>query len=43
MTDLSLNEVESLAAKAGRGGGFSWGLAEEIGRSARRLAQGGLP
>jgi len=43
MTDLSLNEVESLAAKVGRGAGFSWGLAEEIGRSARRLAQGGLP
>ena len=43
MTELSLNEVESLAAKVGRGGGFSWGLAEEIGRSARRLAQGGLP
>ena len=43
MTDLSLNEVESLAAKVGRGGGFSWGLAEDIGRSARRLAQGGFP
>ena len=43
MTELSLNEVESLAAKVGRGGGFSWGLAEEIGRGARRLAQGGLP
>jgi hypothetical protein len=43
MTELSLNEVESLAAKVGRGGGFSWGLAEEIGRSARCLAQGGLP
>ncbi len=43
MTELSLNEVESLAAKVGRGGGFSWGLAEEIGRGARRLAQGGFP
>ncbi len=44
MTDLSLNEVRrSLAAKVSRGAGFSWGLAEEIGRSARRLAQGGLP
>jgi Protein of unknown function (DUF3726) len=43
MTELSLNEVESLAAKVGRGGGFSWGLAEDIGRSARRLAQGGFP
>jgi hypothetical protein len=43
MIELSLNEVESLAAKVGRGGGFSWGLAEEIGRGARRLAQGGFP
>ena len=43
MTALSLNEVETLAAKVGRGAGFSWGLAEEIGRGARRLAQGGLP
>ena len=43
MTELSLNEVESLAAKVGRGSGFSWGLAEEIGRGARALAQGGFP
>jgi hypothetical protein len=43
MTELSLNEVESLAAKVGRGCGFSWGLAEEIGRGARQLAQGGFP
>jgi hypothetical protein len=43
MIELSLNEVESLAAKVGRGGGFSWGLAEEIGRGARQLAQGGFP
>jgi Protein of unknown function (DUF3726) len=43
MTELSLNEVESLAAKVGRGSGFSWGLAEEIGRGARLLAQGGFP
>ena len=43
MTELSLNEVESLAAKVARGSGFSWGLAEEVGRSARQLAQGGFP
>jgi hypothetical protein len=43
MTELSLNEVESLAAKVGRGCGFSWGLAEEIGRSARQLARAGFP
>jgi hypothetical protein len=40
---LSLNEVESLALKVGRGAGFSWGLAEDIGRGARALAQGGFP
>jgi len=43
MTELSLNEVESLAAKVSRGSGYSWGLAEEIGRGARHLAQGGFP
>jgi hypothetical protein len=39
--DLSLNEAETLAAKAARGGGFSWGLADDIGRAARRLARQG--
>ena len=36
--DLSLNEAETLAAKAARGAGFPWGLADEIGRAARVLA-----
>ncbi|RUX32457.1 DUF3726 domain-containing protein [Mesorhizobium sp. M2A.F.Ca.ET.042.01.1.1] len=36
--DLSLNEVETLSAKAARGAGFSWGLAEDVGRAARRIA-----
>jgi len=36
--DLSLNEAETIAAKAARGAGFSWGLAEEIGRAARVMA-----
>jgi len=35
---LSLNEVETLSTKAARGAGFSWGLAEDIGRAARRIA-----
>jgi len=39
--DLSLNEVETIAAKAARGAGFSWGLADEIGRAARLLAARG--
>lgn len=38
MIDLSLNEAETLAARAARGAGFSWGLAEEIGRAARTMA-----
>lgn len=38
MIDLSLNEVETLSAKAARGAGYSWGLAEDIGRAARRIA-----
>lgn len=38
MIELSLNEVETLSAKAARGAGFSWGLAEDIGRAARRIA-----
>ena len=41
MIELSLNEVETLSAKAARGAGFSWGLAEDIGRAARRVAAEG--
>ena len=43
MSELSLNEVELLALKVGRGAGFPWGLAEDIGRGARALAQRGFP
>jgi hypothetical protein len=39
--DLSLNEAETLAAKAARGAGYSWGLADEVGRAARILAAQG--
>jgi hypothetical protein len=39
--DLSLNEAETLAAKAARGAGFSWGLADEVGRAARTIAADG--
>jgi Protein of unknown function (DUF3726) len=39
--DLSLNEAESLSAKAARGAGFAWGLADDVGRAARGLAQAG--
>ncbi|TPN85537.1 DUF3726 domain-containing protein [Mesorhizobium sp. CU2] len=41
MIELSLNEVETLSAKAARGAGFSWGLAEDVGRAARRIAAAG--
>jgi hypothetical protein len=43
LSELSLNEVESLALKVGRGAGFAWGLAEDIGRGARALARRGFP
>jgi len=43
MAGLSLNEVETLAAKAARGAGLSWGLADDVGRAARRLAAAGRP
>ena len=39
---LSLNEVETLAAKAARGAGADWGVAEDLGRAARWLAGRGL-
>ena len=43
MIDLSLNEAQTLAVRAARGAGFSWGLADEIGRAARLLAMHGEP
>ena len=39
----SFNEIEAMARKAARGGGLSWGLAEEAGKAVRRLAEAGLP
>lgn len=42
MIDASLNEVEGLAARAARGAGLPWGLAEETGKAARWLASCGL-
>ena len=40
---VSLNEIESLALKAARGAGMSWGLAEEAAAAAAWLAQQALP
>ena len=39
----SLNEIEALARKAARGGGMSWGLAEEAGKAVRWLSDNGFP
>tara|TARA_R110002096_G_scaffold166736_2_gene336074 strand:+ start:1755 stop:2399 length:645 start_codon:yes stop_codon:yes gene_type:complete len=38
----SLNEIEALARKAARGGGMSWGLAEETGKAVRWLSDNGF-
>ena len=43
MSDLSLNEVESLALKVARGSGYCWGLAEDVARATRAMARRGLP
>ncbi len=40
---FSRSEIEAVAAKAARGVGFDWGLAEEAGMAARRLVEAGLP
>ena len=39
----SLNELEILVKRATRGAGWSWGIAEEAGKSARWLASRGFP
>lgn len=39
----SLNEVETLARKAARGAGLSWGLSEEAGKTARWLTSVQFP
>ncbi len=42
MRALSLNEIAATVGKAARGGGLSWGIAEETGSAARWLAARGL-
>ncbi len=39
----SLSEIETTAKRASRAAGFSWGIAEEIGKSIRLLELFGLP
>ncbi len=38
----SLNEISAMAKKAARGAGYSWSLADEAGRAARRLTEMGF-
>lgn len=40
---FSRSEIEAVCMKAARGAGLPWGLAEEAGMAARRLAEAGLP
>jgi hypothetical protein len=42
MVNYSLGEIDSLARKATRGAGYSWGMAEEAGKSARWLSAYGF-
>lgn len=39
----SLNEIEAMAKRAGRGAGLSWGLAEEAAKGTRWLSSFGFP
>ena len=43
MTNYSLGEIDSLARKATRGAGYSWGVAEEAGKAVRWLSAYGYP
>ena len=40
---ISLSEIETTSKRATRAAGFSWGVAEEIGKSVRSLELFGLP
>ena len=39
----SLSEIETTSKRASRGVGFSWGIAEEVGKCIRLLELFGLP
>ncbi len=39
----SLSEIDTTSKRAARGAGFSWGIAEEIGKAIRNLELFGLP
>ena len=39
----SLSEIETTAKRASRGAGYSWGIAEEVGKSIRLFELFGFP
>ena len=39
----SLSEIETTSKRASRAAGFSWGIAEEVGKSVRLLELFGFP
>ena len=39
----SLSEIETTSKRASRAAGFSWGIAEEVGKSVRLLELFGVP
>ena len=39
----SLSEIDTTSKRASRAAGFSWGIAEEVGKSVRLLELFGLP
>ena len=40
---ISFSEIETTAKRASKAAGFSWGIAEEIGKSIKSLELFGLP
>ena len=40
---ISLSEIDTTAKRASKALGFSWGIAEEVGKSIRFLEMAGLP
>ena len=39
----SFSEIETVAKRASKGVGFSWGISEEVGKNIRILEMFGLP
>ena len=39
----SLSEIDTVSKRATRAAGFSWGIAEEVGKNIRLLEMFGLP